>query len=201
MNSGFVVVRRQSSVEIPVDLSGLNHMVVKRLIQFPQRLPRLPPKIPQLALIGQIRHVVDGFTEVFQGDALVDRRQADRAVDHDHAPRMIQQGGKMLVVNVENPLGNPEFARQAFDQGRVPRTASGKRVLLDDQQGVGRCMAGKGSHHLFDEFLEVVEPRVTVDLGVVPKLQRHQKVALRPLSGQSILNPSFLEGIEPLSPK
>jgi hypothetical protein len=27
-------------------------------------------------------------------------------------------------------------------------------------------MAGKGSYHLFDEFLEVVEPRVTVDLAL-----------------------------------
>jgi hypothetical protein len=40
---------------------------------------------------------------------VVNRRQADRAVDHDHAPRMVQQGGEVLVVNVEDSLGAPSL--------------------------------------------------------------------------------------------
>ncbi len=56
--------------------------------------------------MGEAGHVIDGAAQSFDRSIVVDGRETDRAVDDDYAPRIAQQGGEVLVVNVENPLRN-----------------------------------------------------------------------------------------------
>lgn len=74
-------------------------------------------------------------------------------------------------MNIEHPFQNAEFLGQPFDQGRVHRVSALHRMLLDDQERGVRRVAGEGAHHLLDEFSDMIESRMTVDLRVAGHLK------------------------------
>ncbi len=144
---------------------------MKGLVEISDGPLRMPPKVAEIALIGQPRHVINGISQGFNGGLVVDGGEADGAVDDDHSPGIGEQGREVLVVNVENPFWNSEFPNQSFDQGGVLCISTFHRVLFDDQKRVYRCIMGEGADHLLNELLDMVEPRMTVDLRVASHLK------------------------------
>ncbi|GAA0770072.1 hypothetical protein GCM10009107_61460 [Ideonella azotifigens] len=84
----------------------------------------------------------------------------------------------MLVMDVVHPVRHAQRRRPAGDQAAVVVVRPVQRMVLEDQQLIGRRMHRERSHHLFDEVRHGAKTRVVDDLAVVVDLQRHQHVAL-----------------------
>lgn len=90
MNSGFVGLDGQPSIEVAIDLGLVNHLAVKRFVETSRGLCRMLPKVVEATLMGEPGHVIDGISQGLDWRAVIDGGEADGAVDDNHSPRMFQ---------------------------------------------------------------------------------------------------------------
>ena len=119
------------AVEVAVQLRSVNQMGKKGLIEPAVRHPplRRPPEVVESALRRQTFNVVQRFALRNNGCAVMQRGQADGAVDDHHAARVGEQRREMLVVDIQDPAGNAVLSVAA---GRAALNSRDSRDRADD---------------------------------------------------------------------
>ena len=134
------------------------------------------PEIVEGALEGEAVHVVKGDPAGFDRLAMVDGGKADRAVDDDHAHRMIKQRGEGLVVDVEDAPVQAELFGKAGDELRIVVVTTVEGVVLEDDGCPGSGMGGEGTEDHGDEAVHALVLGVNEELGIGGHLERDQKI-------------------------
>ena len=135
------------------------------------RRPGLGPETVEGALEGHALDVVDGRAEGHRRYGHAHRPQADRAVHGDAALRGIEHDREVTAIHEIDPARHAVLGGGAADDPRPVAHRRIKRMGLDDESRIRRCVLGEGGDHGMDRRLEVVIRRIGTQLEVVLHLQ------------------------------
>lgn len=138
----------------------------------------LLPKLVQLTHEAELRLLVERFAQHHERCAPLQCLQSNRAVDENHAGRVLGKNGGIPFNHVVDSLGNTQLMGQPGNKFTMPRTTTYLRVLPENQLSVRRSMLCKRVNDTNNEFSVIGKVAVVHDLRIAVVLKGHKVIRL-----------------------